>query len=263
MAYSAIRFYFKLLKMSIKAQLRQPIALWLMFFSHFAATSIDLIGIAILFHRFHAIGSWRLEEVALLYGVVHMAFAIAECLSRGFDQFSWQIKSGQFDRLLLRPRSAPLQVAAIEIQLLRLGRFLQGFLVLNYAIYSLSLNLGPAQILLLFSAVIGAACLFYSLFVLQAALSFWTVESLEMMHVFTYGGVETAQYPIFIYQDWLKRFFIFIVPLASITYFPISYLLQKEANLLYPFLPALGPAFLWLAFKVWAIGQRRYTSAGS
>ena len=52
-------------------------------------------------------------------------------------------------------------------------------------------------------------------------MSFWTTESLEVMNMLTYGGVETAQYPIAVYQKYFQRFFTFVVPLAMVTYFPI------------------------------------------
>ena len=60
----------------------------------------------VLFARFGSLQDWRLEEVALIYGMVHVAFALAEAFARGFDVFDRLVKSGDFDRVLLRPRSA-------------------------------------------------------------------------------------------------------------------------------------------------------------
>ncbi len=62
---------------------------------------------------------------------------------------------------------------------------------------------------------------FYGLVILGAVMSFWTTESLEIMNMLTYGGVETAQYPMAVYQKYFQRFFTFVVPLAMVTYFPI------------------------------------------
>ncbi|XXX55556.1 ABC-2 family transporter protein [Sorangium sp. So ce124] len=59
--------------------------------------------------------------------------------------------------------------------------------------------------------------MFYGLLVLQATLCFWTVESLEIMNAWTYGGTEAAQYPLTLYRDWFRRFFTFVVPLASVS----------------------------------------------
>jgi len=91
-----------------------------------AITAIEFLGIWALFSRFGSLGEWTLPEVALFYGMVHMAFAISEAAARGFDILHRQVRSGDFDRILLRPRSTVLQVMGLEFQLLRVGRFTQG-----------------------------------------------------------------------------------------------------------------------------------------
>jgi ABC-2 type transport system permease protein len=44
----------------------------------------------------------------------------------------------------------------------------------------------------LISAVAGGVAFFLGLVILQAALAFWTVESLEVANTLTYGGVTAA-----------------------------------------------------------------------
>ena len=50
---------------------------------------------------------------------------------------------------------------------------------------------------------------------LQATLAFWTTETLEIVNTVSYGGVETAQYPLSIYRPWFRHFFTFVVPLGN------------------------------------------------
>lgn len=99
-------------------------------------------------------------------------------------------------------------------------------------------------------------------------MAFWTVESLEIWNTLTYGGVETAQYPLSIYQPWFRRFFTFVVPLACITYFPVQLILARDAGvgadrLGHLLAPAGGFVFLLLALLVWRRGERKYQSTGS
>ncbi len=127
----------------------------------------------------------------------------------------------------------------------------------------------PWQIALTAFAVAGGACVFYALFVISATIAFWTTESLELMNTVTYGGTEAAQYPISIYKPWFQKLFIFFVPLACVTYFPALAILNRpDAALNSPvwfqrLAPLVGVVFLWMSFRFWKIGVRKYRSTGS
>jgi ABC-2 type transport system permease protein len=263
------RLYFRLIAVSLQAQMQYRASFAMMAAGHLCITAIEILGIWVLFERFGALGSWRLAEVAVFYGVVHIAFALAEATARGFDVFPQLVRSGEFDRVLLRPRSAALQIAAREWQLMRVGRLAQGLGVLGWALLALDLPLGPARLALLTFAVLGGMALFYGLFVLQATLSFWTVDSLELVNTLTYGGTETAQFLLSIYRPWFRRFFTFVVPLAAFSYYPVLAVLGRSDPLLASpawvgwVSPLCGPLFLLFTLQVWRLGVRHYHSTGS
>lgn len=266
---NALRLYLRYLGQSLRSQLQYRMSFALLSVGQFVATGIEALGIWALFDRFGGLGQWTLPQVALFYGLVHMAFAFADALSRGFDVFGPQyVKTGNFDRVLLRPRSTVLQLAGHELSLRRVGRLAQAALVFTWAIYMLDGSLGVREWLVLGTALLGGIALFFGLVVCAATLSFWTVESLEIMNTLTYGGVETAQYPLAIYDRWLRRFFIFVVPLGCIAYFPVVYVLGVEdpvgsPRALQPWTPLAGFAFLGLSLLFFRSGVRRYTSTGS
>jgi ABC-2 type transport system permease protein len=234
----------------------------------FLFTGIEFAAIWALFDRFGGLRDWRLPEVALFYGMVHVAFALADAASRGFDMFGYMVRRGEFDRLLLRPRSTAFQLAAQDFQMKRIGRFTQALAVLIWAICALGVRWSLAKALLCAASMAGAACLFYGLIVLQATAAFWTVETLEIMNVVTYGGTETVQYPLAIYRRWLRRFFTFVVPLACVNYYPVLAILGRPAAspataAMRWLSPAVGPLFLLAALRVWRLGVRHYRSTGS
>jgi len=84
----------------------------------------------------------------------------------------------------------------------------------------------------------------------------------------TYGGVEATQYPIAIYGKWLRRFFIFVIPLACMNYFPAIAITGGPDPLGTPawvpwISPLVGVVFLGVSLHVWTYGVRRYRSTGS
>jgi ABC-2 type transport system permease protein len=235
---------------------------------HFLVTGIEFATIWILFDRFGGLRGWTLAEVGLFYGIVNTAFALSDAASRGFDLFGVMVRNGDFDRTLLRPRSAALQVAGQELTLRRAGRLAQGLAVLGWSAARLGVAWTAGRALLLVAAIASAACLFFAILVLQATAAFWTVETLEMFNCLTYGGVQTAQYPIAIYRDWFRKFFTFVVPLAAVSYFPGLAVLGKSdplgtGRVVQCLAPLVGPAFLGLSLLAWRAGVRHYQSTGS
>ena len=263
-----LQLYWSYVNVSFRSQMQYRASFVLRSLGHFLVTGTEFLGFIALFQRFGQIQGWTLPQMGLFYGMISLAFATTEAVFRGFDIFPNLIKSGDFDRYLLRPRSTALQVLGQDFQLMRVGRFSQALIVLFWSAGRLNVEWSPGNITLLLGGIAGGACLFAGLFVLQATMCFWTTESLEILNCTTYGGVETAQFPVSIYRGWFRAIFTFVIPLATINYFPIHAILNiKDAlgsTLLLQWLsPLAGVLFLLVCLQCWRVGVRRYTSTGS
>ena len=269
MLANGFALYWRLIGQSIRAQLQYRLSFCLMTLGGFVANAVEAVGLWALFDRFAMLGQWTLPQVAFLYGLVNCVFAFTEALTRGFDVFGTEfVRTGEFDRVLLRPRTTVLQLAGFRFQLHRIGRFLQGLIVLVWAIWMLDLDWTPARGMVFAAAVMGGVAFFAGLFIIQATLCFWATESLELMNTLTYGGVETATFPLAIYRRWFRRFFTFVVPLGCISYFPALFVFGIDDPLgtgavFQALTPLAGFAFLGLALAAWRVGIRHYTSTGS
>jgi ABC-2 type transport system permease protein len=235
---------------------------------HFLITGIEFLAIWALFERFGSLKGWTLPQVAFFYGMVTIAFSINDTLTRGFDIVGRLIKSGDFDRMLLRPRSTVLQLMGYEFTLKRFGRFSQGLAVLIWSALSLRLDWNVGKLFFVLWTLMGSTSFFIGLLIIQATVAFWTTESLEIMNTLTYGGIETAQFPMSIYLPWFRRFFTFVVPLACVNYFPILAIIEKPDPLGSPLwfhhlAPAAGLLFLAVGTRLWRFGLRHYSSTGS
>ncbi len=265
---SGLALYGRYLGISIRSQMQYRASFVMLALGHFLVTAIEFATIWILFDRFGGLRGWSLPEVGLFYGMVNAAFALSDAAARGFDLFGVMVKNGDFDRVLLRPRGAALQVAGQELTLRRVGRLAQGLIVLAWSAARLGVAWTPGRVLLVAATIVSAACLFFGILVLQATAAFWTVETLEMFNCLTYGGVQTTQYPIAIYRTWFRKLFTYVVPLAAVSYFPGLAVLGKvdplgTGRLFQSLAPLAGPAFLGLSLLVWRLGVRHYQSTGS
>jgi len=266
---NALALFFRLVGASLKGQSRYPAAAVTRTIGQFAATAVEMLAVWALFHRFGQVQGWSLGEVALFYGLVNIMFALADALGRGFDVLGTEfVRTGDFDRLLLRPRPLALQLMGHDFRISRLGRLLQGLMVVALATQQAGIVWSPATVALALFAVAGGVALFLGVLVLQGTLSFWTIESLEIANVLTYGSVQAAQYPLALYAAWFRRLLTFAVPVAGVSYYPVLVMLGRADPLGAPawlgwVSPLAGFVFLWVSFGVWRLGLRHYASTGS
>jgi ABC-2 type transport system permease protein len=262
--------YWRLIAIQIRAQLQYRVA----FLSEIIAATITLatffIAITLIFQRFGHIAGWTLGEVAFLWGMVELAFGTMDMLFSGFDpgNFGQRVRRGTFDQLLLRPVNITLQVLGSDFVIRRLGQIIQGVVIFGFALTLVDIHWTPAKLVYLPIVWTSLVCFFGGLFIIGATITFWTVESVEVVNIFTYGGNEMMSYPMHIYPDWLRRFFTFIIPAAFLNYYPALYFLDKSDpfNLLpiASFLaPLAGFGTLIVALAFWRFGIKHYQSTGS
>jgi ABC-2 type transport system permease protein len=260
-----MRMFYKYLLILFKSQMQYRTSFLLLTFGQFFIPFSVFAGVYFLFERFGQLKGWDFYEVALCFGVIHMAFAISECLARGFDTFSTLIVNGDFDRLLVRPRNTILQVLGSKFEFTRFGRLVQSLLVLSWAVSNIGIDWTLLKIITLLLMISSGVFIFTGIFMLAAAMCFWTIQGLEIANIFTDGGREMAQYPLNIYQKWVSRFFTFVIPFGCVNYLPLLYLLDRtEGNeVLYMLSPLAGVLFILPCLLVWRIGVRHYRSTGS
>jgi ABC-2 type transport system permease protein len=262
--------YIRLIGVQMRSQLQYRVAFLLDTLTTAFTVITSFLTLALILERFNNVGGWSLPEVALLYGMVETAFGSMDMFFSGFDpdNFGRQVQRGMLDQLLLRPVNLTIQVLGSEFILRRIGRISQGLLVLAIALALLPIHWTLLKLVYLPVVFVSLVCFFGGLFIVGATITFWTVESVEAINIFTYGGSEMMAYPMHIYPDWMRRFFTYIVPAIFLNYYPALYILDKPDPLGLPaFAPFLAPlagfGVLLAAFGFWRFGLRHYQSTGT
>lgn len=258
-----MKLYFRYLSMHIKSQMQYKISFLMLLFGQFLTSFSALLSIWFMMDRFYTVDGFTFSEVLLCFAAVLAAFSLAECFGRGFDAFSTVLGNGEFDRILVRPRSPVLQVLGSRLELSRMGRLLQAMLVLCYAVPASGVVWTADKICALVLMIVCGAALFCGLFVIYAGLCFFTTEALEVLNIFTDGGREFGQYPLSVYGDGVLKFLTFVIPLALVQYYPLLYLTGRSDRVLYMLLPLCALVFLIPCRLLWRLGIRHYRSTGS
>ena len=258
-----MRLYIKYISIHLKSQMQYKTSFFLTALGQFLTSFSAFLSIYFMFERFNKVEDFEYTEVLLCFAVILMAFSLSECFARGFDTFSSMISNGEFDRIMVRPRSLILQVLGSKVEFGRIGRLVQALIVFAYAIPASGVTWTIEKILTLILMIISGVFVFSGLFIIYASLCFFTTEGLEFMNIFTDGGREFGRYPFSVYGESVLKFFTYVIPLSLFQYYPFLYLIGRSENKLYMFLPLVGLLFLIPCYGLWRLGLRHYKSTGS
>ncbi len=259
-----LRIYGRYLKMNLLSGLEYK-GWWLMLVQTALVTCADPLCLVFLFSRFGGIGVWTMERILLVYAMAVASFGLAELFCRGFDYFPWRmIQSGEFDRVLLRPRSVFLQIAGTYFHLHRFGRVLSGLVVICWALARLGIAMTFGRAALLALALAGGMLMYSGVFVASSGIAFFTVKALDWIYIFTNASYFVLQCPAEFMPRVLRNLFTFFMPMLVISYYPASAICGwgESAALGLLALPA-GAAFLGVSMLVFRFGARHYASTGS
>ena len=219
--------------------------------------SIDFI----FFHVGH-IGVWNREQFMFFISFVmvvdhlHLTF-----VSANFWILAEQLKLGDFDFVLLRPIHS---LFIVFFRYIRVASFASSLVIWPVLVYfALEVQLSLVSWILLPLMIILAFSLIVITESLISTLMFWTVEGIGINFLrMQLQGL--SQYPDFVYQTLVRRFFTFVLPILTATSAPPHFLLNPQQQ--WPKLCLLVVTILvawFLLLKVWKMAINRYESASS
>lgn len=258
-----MKLYFHYLSLHIRERMEYKKSFLLNLIGQFLGSFSAFLSVCFMFSRFHTVQGFTFSQVLLSFSVVLMAFSLSECFFRGFDVFSTMIGNGEFDRVLVRPRSTVFLVICSKLQLDRLSRMLQALVMLGYALPRCGVEWTLPRVGVLIMMIGCGMVVFCCLFICGATLSFFTIESIEIINIFTDGAREFGAYPFAVYGKGVLRLLTFVVPLACFQYWPMLWLMQPDSPLFYAFCPLLSLLFVIPVSLLWRLGVHKYCSTGS
>src|ERR1700730_6488752 len=164
-----LHLYVRLVGARVRSQMQYKVSFILALLGSFLVCVTEFGVLVVLFLRVPALAGWSFAEVALLYGISGVCFAVAEMFAAALDNFQVHIVRGTFDRVLVRPRGALFQVLVEDFALRRVGRIAQAALVLVIAIRLLEVDWSLDKVLVLCLALASGTVIYFAIFVLGAS----------------------------------------------------------------------------------------------
>lgn len=258
-----LRLYLRYIAVIMRSAMQYKASFLLGAAGQFLISFHELLALYFIFSRFSVIKGYTYEEVVLCYGIMLLGYSIAQCLARGFESFSDLIKSGEFDRMLVRPRGIILQVLGSRFESNRCLRIVLACAMFFYGAGRCQVVWTAGRQAAVGGMVCGIVLLFAGLFLLGASISFFTIEDGGFLNVLIYGGSKHGEYPVDIYGKRMLKFCTFVIPYALVQYYPLQYVLGRTKHWEYALYPGGAVFFFLICCCAWRFGMRHYQSAGS
>ena len=261
---SDFNLYWKYIKMNLLSGLQYkgwPI----MILQVFVVVLSDPISLILMFSRFGNIGTWTIEKILLIYSMALTSFGLAETFFRGFDYFPWRmIRSGDFDRVLLRPRNLVVQIAGSYFHIHRIARVFSGICAILWCLDTMRISLSMLDIITLLLALFSGFLIYTGVFIITSGIAFFTIKALDWIYIFTNASYQITRCPIEYMPKTLRYLFTFFVPMLLISYYPASAICDwgEPYYMAFASLPA-SIVFLSVSLTVWRYGVHHYQSTGS
>ncbi len=257
-----MRLYFKFFSIHFRSAMTYRSSFFLSCLGHLLITANVFLSVVFLMDRFESVGGYTLPQLSLCYAVILAGTSLAECFARGIDAFGRILSQAQFDRIMLRPRPLLSQVLCQDMKPTMFARVLQAAVMLGWAIGSGAVVWTPVKAIVLALMILCGAGVFFGVYLVNACVTFFTLEHIEALNIFMDGPREYGKYPFGIYGKPVLIILTFLVPLALVQHWPLQYLFDRGPAW-YGLLPIVSLVFLIPCGLLWRLGVRHYRSTGS
>lgn len=224
----------------------------------------SILFVSMLFHQISDLNGWGYYEVLFIFGVAICGRSLHHIFFDNLWVFGWgYIRSGDFDRLLIRPINPLFHLIADRVQQDGIGQLIVGLIVLNMSAGRIGIDWGVPEVLLLLLLIVSSGAIFIGLNLLLATLSFWMTDSLPIMWA-VHNFSDFARYPLSIYNGFVRGLLTWVIPYGFTAFYPASLFLDRaEWKLFALATPLVALAVCTAAYLFWLRGLRAFSSTGS
>lgn len=254
------RFY---IKSSILLLLNHRFNLIMSSVANLCWTFFQLFSLNIIFSKISDFKGWSFGDLVILLAFgqifVYMSFIIYDI---NLDDLFDKIKDGTFDRMLLKPINVKFQASFEQVAIPQvLSMFTTVTPLFIYGIIKSETT--PVNLLLSFLIVSLGLILMFFFRLLVAGLTFFFDDTQSLKATLLDSTKDVMRIPINFFPNPIRLIFIFLIPLAFVTFYPVMVLKGDTSafNILITEV-LLTAGFYMISNKVWKEGLKRYSGVG-
>lgn len=230
--------------------------------------SIGFVVILTILGQFESIGGWSLSDVTLLYAIRMMGQAVWALTFSRILLIDEIIQNGEYDRILIRPLPAMLQLMFGSFRVAVFGDVFGGVTLLVVALTIADVDWNTAKVMFLVASIVGSAALSGAFQLGPAALTFRYLQTSTLRAFFENLFSQFSGYPLTLFERKVRSLLTFAIPVAFVAWVPGSVLLDRTDTLPFPAWvawcsPLFGVVLLVAAWWIFQRESRLYQSSGT
>ncbi|WP_026887957.1 ABC transporter permease [Clostridium beijerinckii] len=259
-----MRLYGHFFKQQMKVVLEYRVDFIIGIISTILYQSTSILFLSIIFNYITEIRHWSFYEMLFIYGIAGTGRSIHHIF---FDNLwvigSQYIRTGNFDRLLVRPINPLFHLIADRVQIDGFGQLIIGLAILLSAMPHLTIQWSIINILLLILMIISSGLIFVAVNLFFSTFSFWIIDSFSLT-LAAFWISDFARYPITIYNKTIRFIITWIIPYAFTAFYPAALFIShdgyKDLAILTPIVAIIS---IGASYYFWKIGIKHYVGTGT
>jgi ABC-2 type transport system permease protein len=222
-----------------------------------------LLTIWVVMRQVPVLNGWSFEEVLLIYGLITLAKSINHMFADNLWTLGQQyIRSGGFDRFLVRPIDPLFHLLADRFCHDGVGNFLVGLVLVVHATGKLGIAGDAAKMTYIGLAVVSGGLIFIALNLITCVSAFWLMDSVPITRL-VFDNHLFAQFPLNIYPRAITILLTWLIPYGFASFYPASHVLGRDVGSLAWASPLVAIGLLFVGYRFWLFGLSRYAGTGS
>lgn len=258
------KLYWHFFMMQIKVMMEYRLDFWIGMLSVIFEQGTSVMFVKFVFDHIQELHGWTFYEVLFIFGVASTGRSIHHIFFDNLWAFGSQyIRTGNFDRLLVRPINPLFHLIADRVHQDGFGQLLIGFIILGTAMPHLGIEWGWLQLLILAVMIISSGMIFVAVNLFFATFSFWMVDSLPIIFA-VFNLSEFSKYPISIYNKGIRIILTWIIPYGFTAFYPAAFFIDHSGFYYVAiWTPVVAIVSCIIAYLFWLKGLRAFTSTGN
>lgn len=248
----------KVMMLSIKYSIMREMLNKVTFFSNIVFMILNnatfIFEWIVLFSIRNNIGGYGFKEVMLLWGIAAGSFGICHAFFARSCKLSDLIINGELDTYLVQPKDVLLSAITSSSDVSAIGDLIYSIIMIF--IYGFTVP----RLLIYIIAVILGGLVFTSVQIIANSLSFWFVKMDILQDVINNSLINFATYPGTIFKGGVRLILYLVIPVGISTYLPTDMIISENMGL-FAMLIVLTFLFVFLAYGVFNLGLKRYSSS--